>query len=131
MDWGEVLTDVLVVAIEVFVPVAIALLLAWLRPLFKKWDAQIGAQMGEAQWEFTKKLILRFVQAAEQRGLWDDLLKEGTAKKEWVKSQLFIALAKYDLTIDWNEVDSAIEDAVFGMNLDSTAVNNGGARLSR
>lgn len=131
MDWGELATDLLIVVIEVFVPVAITALLVWLRPLLKKWDAQIAAQMGEAQWEFVKKLVLQFVQAAEQRGIVDDLLAEGSTKKRWVKGQLASFFATYDLIVDWDAVDAAIEDAVFGMNLDSEAVRNGSTRAIR
>lgn len=131
MDLGEFLTDVAVAAVQVFVPVLLAVLLAWLRPLLKQWDAKIGAEMGTAQWDFTKKLVWQFVQAAEQRGVWDDLLATGEAKNIWVKAKLGAFFTANGLDIDWDAIDAAIEDAVFGMNLDTTAVRNGGARLSR
>ena len=125
MDWGEILTNVLVVVITVFLPVALGLLLSWLKPVLANWDKKIGEEIGLAQWQFTKALVYQFVEAAEQRGLWDDLLGEGKRKKDWVVDQLDYAFKRYNLTVDWAEIEAAVEEAVYNMNLAKTAVSNG------
>lgn len=116
MDWGEVLTKITLAFISATMPVLLGLLVAWLRPVIRNFEDKIATQLGDEQWRFTKSLVLTFVQAAEQRGVWDDLLKEGAKKKEWVKDQLAAVFTSYGLDIDWDEIDAAIEQAVHGMN---------------
>jgi len=98
--------------------------------LIKRLDEKAAAEIGAAQWEFIKNLVVQFVKAAEQRGVWDDLLKEGTAKKEWVKQQLDLAFIAYGLDVDWDAIDAAIEAALSDVKLDEVAARNGSARLA-
>jgi len=118
MDWGEVLTNVLVAMVTVFLPVILGLMLSWLKPYIAKLDKEMEIRIGKGQWQFTKALIEQFVNAAEQVGVPGSVLEEGARKKEWVKQSIYASLLKYNLDIDMDAIDAAIEQAVLQMNFD-------------
>ena len=122
MDWGKLFTDFVVVAIEILLPVVLIAIVAWLRPLLKRADEKMASEIGLANWAFFKSLAIQYVLAAEQRGLWDDLLSEGDARKRWTIQRLQEACDRYGLGIGIAEIDAAVEDAVL------TVINDGELR---
>jgi len=104
---------ILITLIQVLVPILMGIALAWLRPRLKMLDAKIAAEMGQAQWEFTKSLVAQFVAAAEQQGLVDQALATGKQKKEWVIARLQSYSSVNGVTIDWAAVSEALEGAVW------------------
>jgi len=122
VNWGEVMTQLLVVSITVFLPVILGMLVAWVRPILQKMDEKIAQSMGEQQWTLAKILARQFVQAAEQQGIWDSLLAEGVAKKRWVRDRLDAELRKQGIILDWDAIDAAIESAVYDMNIETEPV---------
>ena len=123
MDWGNFWTDLAVVAIQVLLPVVLLAIAAWLRPLVKRADEKMAAEIGLANWAFFKALAVQYVVAAEQRGTWDNLLAEGQDRRAWTITKLQAACNKYGLDIGLAEIDAAIEDAVL------TVINDGETRL--
>ncbi|MFC2031601.1 hypothetical protein ACFLWA_12850 [Chloroflexota bacterium] len=112
MDWGEFWTDISVALVTVLVPVILAGLVLLLRPVLRRWDEKLAAENGAREWRLFKDLVVQFVLAAEQRGAWDDLLKEGAARKQWVIDKTTQACLERGLNFGVDEVDAAIEEAV-------------------
>ena len=94
------------------VPVALGALVLFLRPVLQRWDEKMAAEVGARQWRLFKDLVVQFVLAAEQRGAWDDLLKEGEAKKQWVIDKTTQACLDRGFNFSPQEVDAAVEEAV-------------------
>jgi len=113
MDWGEILTQLLVVAITVFVPVLGGLFLIWVRPILKGLDENLANRLGQEQWNLIKTLAEQFVLAAEQQGVWDTMLQEGKDKKKWVFNKLAEQLKQQGIDLDFDAINAAIEAAVF------------------
>jgi len=113
MDWGEILTQLLVVAITVFLPVLIGLFIAWVRPILKNLDENLANRLGQEQWNLVKVLAEQFVLAAEQQGVWDTMLQEGKDKKKWVFNKLAEQLKQQGIDLDFDAINAAIEAAVF------------------
>lgn len=112
MDWNEVLTNILVALITAFVPVIGTLVVTYVRKQIAKLDKLAAAEIGEQQWYLIKTLVNQFVDAAEQLGVWNDLLKEGKAKKKWVMEQMDKALQHYGIDLDEELISAAIESSV-------------------
>jgi hypothetical protein len=117
---------ILIVLIQTLVPVLMGIALAWLKPRLKMLDEKIAAEMGQAQWEFTKSLVEQFVAAAEQQGLVDQALATGEQKKDWVIARLQAYSNTNGVTIDWAAVTEALEGAVWNaINSTDEAKRNG------
>ncbi|NIP51918.1 MAG: hypothetical protein GWN00_33305 [Aliifodinibius sp.] len=116
VDWNEILTNLLIAAVTTTLPVFLGLLWAWVRPLLKRLDAEAAARIGAVEWDFIKAMVAQFVAAAEQRGVWDDLLADGKAKKTWVLRNVDAYLRKYGIDLDESLIDAAIEEAVLEVN---------------
>jgi len=112
--------------ITLAVPVITALLVAWLRAKVQESKGQLP---GEVRWAIEAVAAL-VVEAAEQSGLKDEILKEGSAKKAWamqygeelLREQLGLFLDLEKLGDDfWQAIlrglDMAIEAKVYRMGL--------------
>lgn len=113
MDWGKILTDIMLAMITVFLPVFLSFLLRWIRDKVNYMNQLMADELGASNWEFVKALADDFVLAAEQRGVWDKLLSTGADKKVWVIQRMQEALRARGLNVDLEQIDAAIELAVW------------------
>lgn len=105
---NELLQTLLETVIVVFVPILASILAAYL----KKTLDQAKQKLTDQQYIFISNVLSDFVRAAEQTGLKDELLKEGSAKKEWVLNESAAYLESKGIKIDVKELSVLIENAV-------------------
>jgi hypothetical protein len=108
-NYSGMLQMALVVVIQVLLPVLLGFLVVWL----KKQTDLVKSKIPGEQLAFASELARQLVQAAEQTGLTGAISAEGSAKKEWVISQMEVELAKKGVKLDLHIISSLIENAVY------------------
>lgn len=85
----------------------------------------IKAKMTAEQYDFLKQGAATIVRFIEQTSLWDDLLADGTAKKE--RAMLLVTEWAYEngIPLTYELLDRIIEEAVNIMNSEMGDVSNG------
>ena len=78
--------------------------------------AYIKAKMTSEQYDFLKKGAATIVRFIEQTALWDDLLKEGSAKKERAMLLITEWAHEHGIPLTYELLDRIIEEAVNIMN---------------
>lgn len=108
VDWMDVLNKVLVAVLGIIaVPVG-TMLGFYVKKLIDKATAEIQAAAPDT-FDMLKKFAIAAVQAAEQSGL----LETGEAKKAFAIEQVEKWLDQFGIVVDLDQVDAAIEAAVF------------------
>ncbi len=108
VDWMDVLNKVLVALLGIIaVPVG-TMIGFYIKKLIDKAQAEIEAVAPDT-FDMVQKFAVAAVQAAEQSGL----LETGEQKKEFALAQVEAWLAEFGIDIDLDQVDAAIEAAVF------------------
>lgn len=108
VDWMDVLNKV-IVAILGLIAVPIGTMVGyWLKKQIDKVTAEIQAAQPDV-FDLLQKFAVSAVQAAEQSGL----LETGEAKKEFAIAQVEKWLNQFGIDVDLDQVDAAIEAAVF------------------
>ena len=105
---NELLQTLLETLIVVFLPILLSLLGAYLKKLLD----QATQKLTDQQYKFIGEVIDNLVRAAEQTGLKDELLKEGSAKKEWVLKEASAYLVGKGIKLDLDELSALVESLV-------------------
>jgi len=105
---NELLQTLLETLIVVFLPIILSLLGAYLKKLLD----QATQKLTDAQYKFVSEVIDNLVRAAEQTGLKNELLKEGSAKKEWVLKEASAYLVGKGIKLDLDELSALVESLV-------------------
>jgi len=105
---NELLQTLLETLIVVFLPIILSLLGAYLKKLLD----QATQKLTDQQYKFISEVIDNLVRAAEQTGLKDELLKEGSAKKEWVLKEASAYLVGKGIKLDLDELSALVESLV-------------------
>lgn len=108
IDWTKVLTEVLLAVLTIIaVPLGTFIGQA-LKALKAKLEAEAAAAFPDA-FDLLQKFAVSAVQAAEQSGL----VETGEAKKAFAIEQVEKWLAQAGIDLDLDQIDAAIEAAVF------------------
>ena len=108
-DWSVMLQLLLETMITVFVP----LIAAFGIQFFRAKIAQVRGQIPADQLALADQVITQFVKAAEQTGLTDELMREGSAKKAMVLQLAETELGRHGINLDLDTLSAMIEAAVY------------------
>lgn len=104
----ELITNVLMILIQVLVPYALVVLVRWLNA--KSLEAKAYVQKNEL--EVALQIVWQLVHAAEQNGLKQQLSNFGKDKKAWVMATAQAYLDARGITIPLAELDALVESQV-------------------
>jgi len=113
MTWADVISRCLQIILEALLPVAVAVLAAYVHQWLKQRQMEIEVRLSEHQKKMLREAVELAVKAAEQSGLWDKALETGKAKKEFALSWASRYLEEFGLTLDLETLSGLIEAAVW------------------
>lgn len=116
MEWGEVGAQFLTLVIQAVIAAALPLLLLWLRQWIMARVEQAKHYLNDDQLRMAEWVVRMLVQAAEQSGLWDEVLKEGGQRKQWVLAEAERWFKDLGLPIDVRAISALIEAIVKDFN---------------
>jgi hypothetical protein len=106
---SSLIQTILMVAIQVLLPILLGFAVLWI-----KQQIEVGkTKLSKEQLDLLQTLAQQYVMAAEQTGLTNELLKEGTAKKEWVLARMESEVSKRGLSIDVRMLSDLVESEVY------------------
>lgn len=103
------LQTIVITIIQVMAPIIAGLVIR----LFLLQISKIKASLTSEEYEFASKLAKQLVLAAEQNGLKDQFLAEGSAKKEYVLSHMEALLKSKGIKLNIRMISDIVEAAVF------------------
>jgi hypothetical protein len=106
---NEILETTLLITIQVFLPIILSAVVAFIVQKYK----EIKSTIPVAQYELIVALAHQFVLAAEQQGLSGMIAKEGIEKKAWVLGRLDAELKERGISVNVQHLSDVVEAAVF------------------
>jgi hypothetical protein len=116
VDWSSVLQHVLEYVLPILAVAIVGYLAALAKPLAEQAREWLIAKVGAEQFALAERIVYSLVDAAEQRGVWDDLLKAGKDRKMWVLEQAERELSEHGVVLDLHKLDNLVESAVHDRN---------------